>query len=63
MQQAMALISFGLAINIVGVLAYTFLHGKVKRLVYDMEWACNEILNYVSTMKEDDEDTETEVRT
>jgi biopolymer transport protein ExbB len=48
-QQAAVLVSFGLAINVVGVLAYCFLYGRVRRLIHDMEWSRSEILNYITT--------------
>ncbi|MDR1401900.1 MAG: MotA/TolQ/ExbB proton channel family protein [Puniceicoccales bacterium] len=49
MQQAVMLVAFGLVINILGTLAYNFLCGRVRRLIHDMEWSCNEILNYIAT--------------
>jgi biopolymer transport protein ExbB len=54
MQQSMILISFGLLLNILGTLAYAFLHGQVKHLIYNMEWSYNEILYYMANAKEND---------
>ena len=48
MQRAIALVAFGLVVNVLGSLAYNFLHGRVRRLIHDMEWSCNEILNYMA---------------
>jgi biopolymer transport protein ExbB len=48
MEQAMALVAFGLTINIFGSIVYSFLYGRVRRLVHDMEWSCSEILNYMT---------------
>jgi biopolymer transport protein ExbB len=47
MQQAVTLIAIGLTINVLGALAYSFLHGRVLRLMHDMEWSCNEILGHM----------------
>jgi biopolymer transport protein ExbB/TolQ len=60
-QQAMILISFGLLINILGTLAYAFLHGQVKHLIYNMEWSYNEILYYMANAKENDRNIDKEV--
>ncbi|MDR1413331.1 MAG: MotA/TolQ/ExbB proton channel family protein [Puniceicoccales bacterium] len=48
MQQAVMLVLFGLTINILGALAYNFLYGRIRRLIHDMEWSCNEIFNYIA---------------
>ncbi|MDR2603179.1 MAG: MotA/TolQ/ExbB proton channel family protein [Puniceicoccales bacterium] len=61
MQQSMILISFGLLINILGTLAYAFLHGQVKHLIYDMEWSYNEILYHMANAKENDRNVDKEV--
>jgi biopolymer transport protein ExbB/TolQ len=47
-EHALILIAFGLTINVAGSVAYAILHGLVKSLIYDMEWSCSEIVNYVS---------------
>ncbi|MDR1595658.1 MAG: MotA/TolQ/ExbB proton channel family protein [Puniceicoccales bacterium] len=47
-RQAVVLVSFGFVVNITGILAYSFLHGRVRRLIYDMEWSRSEILNYIA---------------
>ncbi|MDR1233253.1 MAG: MotA/TolQ/ExbB proton channel family protein [Puniceicoccales bacterium] len=60
-QQAMILISFGLLLNILGTLAYAFLHGQVKHLIYNMEWSYNEILYYMANAKENDRNIDKEV--
>jgi biopolymer transport protein ExbB len=52
MQRVLSLAAFGLAVNVFGSLAYHFLYGRVRRLIYDMEWSCNEILNYMAIGKE-----------
>ncbi|MDR2737643.1 MAG: MotA/TolQ/ExbB proton channel family protein [Puniceicoccales bacterium] len=51
MHQAMGLVAFGLTVNILGTLSYSFLYGRVRRLAHDMEWSCNEILNYLVVSK------------
>ncbi|MDR2776992.1 MAG: MotA/TolQ/ExbB proton channel family protein [Puniceicoccales bacterium] len=61
MQQAMILISFGLLLNILGTLAYAFLHGQVKHLIYNMEWSYNEILYYMANAKENGKNIDKEV--
>jgi biopolymer transport protein ExbB len=61
MQQAMILISFGLLLNILGTLAYAFLYGQVKHLIYNMEWSYNEILYHMANAKENDRNIDKEV--
>jgi biopolymer transport protein ExbB len=55
MQRAMMLIAFGLTINVLGTLAYSFLHGRVLRLIHDMEWSCNEILRHTAVANWEDD--------
>ncbi|MDR2200777.1 MAG: MotA/TolQ/ExbB proton channel family protein [Puniceicoccales bacterium] len=48
---AMLLIVVSLAINVFSNLAYNFLYGKVKEMVYQLEWTYNEILQIVFSKK------------
>ncbi|MDR2432782.1 MAG: MotA/TolQ/ExbB proton channel family protein [Puniceicoccales bacterium] len=61
MQQSMILISFGLLLNILGTLAYAFLYGQVKHLIYDTEWSSNEILYHMANTEENDGNVDKEV--
>lgn len=49
-QVARALITTaaGLAISAVAYLAHHFLSGRIRALVHDMEWACNDLLQYLA---------------
>ncbi len=47
MWQALLTTSTGLAISVLGYLGYHFLHGRVRALVRDMEWAGNEMLKFL----------------
>ena len=49
LQNAMFLVTFGLTINIIAVLVYALLHGRVLRLIHDMEWSSNEIINLIDS--------------
>jgi biopolymer transport protein ExbB len=48
---AMLLIIVGLAINISANLAYNFLYGKVKSIIYQLEWTYNEVLQIIFSKK------------
>jgi biopolymer transport protein ExbB/TolQ len=61
MQQSMILISFGLLLNILGTLAYAFLYGQVKHLIYDVEWSYNEILYHMTITEEEGSNVNKEV--
>ncbi len=45
--QALLTTAAGLAIGVVARLAHHFLHGRVRALVYDMEWVGNELLQFL----------------
>ncbi len=42
------LISFGLFLNICANIGYNFLYGRIRRLINNMEWSYNEIINFLS---------------
>ncbi|MDR1434859.1 MAG: MotA/TolQ/ExbB proton channel family protein [Puniceicoccales bacterium] len=48
---AMLLITVSLAVSVFSNLAYNFLHGKVKEMVYQLEWTYNEVLQIVFSKK------------
>jgi biopolymer transport protein ExbB len=44
----LVIIPFSLFINVLANISYSFLYGRVRRLVGDMEWSYIEITNYLS---------------
>ncbi len=42
------IVSFGIFINICASISYSFLYGRVRRLINNMEWSYNEIVNFLS---------------
>ena len=47
MWQALLTTAWGLAVAVLAFLGYHFLHGRVRALVMDMEWAGNEMLKFI----------------
>jgi len=45
--QAIITTAFGLALAIVAYLAHHFLYGRIRAIVHDMEWAGNEIMQFL----------------
>lgn len=47
MWQALLTTAWGLAVAVLAFLGHHFLHGRVRALVMDMEWAGNEMLKFI----------------
>lgn len=41
-------IIFGLFLNVLATIGYSFLLGRVKRIVRNLQWTCNEILTFLN---------------
>lgn len=53
-KDVLKIISFGLFLNICANIGYSFLYGRVRRLINNMEWSYNEIINFLSMGNVDD---------
>lgn len=48
LQTAIAIAIFGLSVNVLGALMYNFLYGRIRRLLNDMEWSCNAVMEQLT---------------
>lgn len=53
LQTAITLAVFGLTVNIFGALIYNFLYGRIRRLINDMEWSCNIVMEQLTHTERD----------
>ena len=53
LQTAIGIAIFGLIVNIIGALMYNFLYGRIRRLINDMEWSCNAVMEQIMHKESD----------